>query len=334
MKKFTTLSFSVLLSCFAFAQVPTQDLVAAYLFNGSARDTSGNGQHGTVVGATLTPNRFNAPNTAYFFNGTLSNYISLPVDSLKNSQYSYSLWAKIAVLPASNNQYMILNIGGSGGDQYINITNNVIPADTFNGFGAGGYNNSAPNQYWGYTGTNADTGVWTHICVTRSSNSMKIFINGNLIKTDSSIGVTMPNYGNNTKAFIGIRNNMSMSFHGAIDDVRIYKRALSNTEVSDLYNESQSTSTKNLNVNQSHTLAYPNPSSGVVYLNNNNGIANTTQYFYLYNAIGGLITAGETSSGNSELNFKEFNLSGIYFLVLKTNNNISEIYKIQFTNQQ
>ena len=38
--------------------VPRDGLVAEYLFNGNANDTSGNNHHGTNYGATLTRNNF------------------------------------------------------------------------------------------------------------------------------------------------------------------------------------------------------------------------------------------------------------------------------------
>ena len=52
-------------------------MVAYYPFNGNANDESGNGNNGTVNGASLTSDRFNNTNKAYAFNGT-SNYINVP----------------------------------------------------------------------------------------------------------------------------------------------------------------------------------------------------------------------------------------------------------------
>jgi len=58
----------------ASAQVPTGDfangLVAYYSFSGNANDVSGNGNNGTPQGATLTTDRFNNANSAYYFNGS------------------------------------------------------------------------------------------------------------------------------------------------------------------------------------------------------------------------------------------------------------------------
>jgi hypothetical protein len=44
-------------------------LVAHYPFNGNANDESGNGNNGTVNGATLTTDRFGNMNKAYSFDG-------------------------------------------------------------------------------------------------------------------------------------------------------------------------------------------------------------------------------------------------------------------------
>ena len=50
--------------------VPTDGLVAYYPFNGNANDESGNGNHGTVNGATLTTDRDGNENSSYSFDGT------------------------------------------------------------------------------------------------------------------------------------------------------------------------------------------------------------------------------------------------------------------------
>jgi hypothetical protein len=55
--------FSLYLTA-TFAQIPTSGLVASFPFTGNANDASGNGNNGTVTGATLTTDRFgNAKNS-------------------------------------------------------------------------------------------------------------------------------------------------------------------------------------------------------------------------------------------------------------------------------
>ena len=56
-----------------------QGLVAWYPFDGNASDMSGNENHGTVYGASLSVDRFGRNNHAYFFNGS-SDYIDLGND--------------------------------------------------------------------------------------------------------------------------------------------------------------------------------------------------------------------------------------------------------------
>ncbi len=55
----------------------TNGLVLYYPFDGNANDASGNGNNGTVEGATLTTDRFGNPNSAYYFNG-VNNDILVP----------------------------------------------------------------------------------------------------------------------------------------------------------------------------------------------------------------------------------------------------------------
>jgi hypothetical protein len=60
----------------------SRGLVAYYPLNGNADDMSGNGNHGTVDGATLTQDRFGNQNSAYSFDG-VNDYISIPELSLQ-----------------------------------------------------------------------------------------------------------------------------------------------------------------------------------------------------------------------------------------------------------
>ena len=73
MRKFTILFLlSVMIGGLSgvFAQINIDSgLVAHYPFNGNANDESGNGNDGTVNGATLTTDRFGNANKAYSFDG-------------------------------------------------------------------------------------------------------------------------------------------------------------------------------------------------------------------------------------------------------------------------
>jgi hypothetical protein len=59
------------------APVPTTGLVARYLFNGNADDSSGHGHHGVKHNVLPTSDRFGQGSSAYSFNGT-DAYIEIP----------------------------------------------------------------------------------------------------------------------------------------------------------------------------------------------------------------------------------------------------------------
>src|SRR5437588_12608546 len=73
----------------------TNMLTAYYPFNGNAQDQSGNGNHGTLNGATLTPDRFGNTNSAYAFEG-VDDCIYIPegLFSATNPAVTISLWIR------------------------------------------------------------------------------------------------------------------------------------------------------------------------------------------------------------------------------------------------
>lgn len=76
------------------------------------------------------------------------------------------------------------------------------------------------------TALNANT--WYHVAATYDGSNMKIYINGILDATKAQTGSV-----NSTGAFnVGYLYNTSRNFNGKIDEVRVWKRALSQTEIS------------------------------------------------------------------------------------------------------
>ncbi len=74
--------------------VPTSGLVGWWPFNGNANDESGNGNNGTVNGATLTTDRFGVANKAYSFDGTNSNIVIADNTLLRPTNITISVWVK------------------------------------------------------------------------------------------------------------------------------------------------------------------------------------------------------------------------------------------------
>lgn len=75
--------------------VPTNGLVGWWPFNGNANDESGNGNNGTVNGATLTQDRIGTNSSAYNFDG--GDWIQInysPNFEFGAGSFTLSSWSK------------------------------------------------------------------------------------------------------------------------------------------------------------------------------------------------------------------------------------------------
>ena len=104
-----------------------------------------------------------------------------------------------------------------------------------------------------------DNNIWNHyVAVFTPSVSLEIYKNGISIGQNTT-GIPVEQYQGNNRAFrIGERGNNDAWFDGFLDDVRIYNRALSASEVSALYN-----STAGSKVSASQSVGNTNCTSGL-----------------------------------------------------------------------
>jgi len=195
-------------------------LVAYYPFNGNAYDESGNGHDGTVNGATLTTDRFENLNSAYSFDGN-SDYITCG-NWFNYQDFTLSLWVKQNVLLGD---YTII-IDNNHTD-YINW---VIQSEPFsNTFGFG----TATLQGVFLT---LPQNVWNHLVFVKDGYYVRAYLNGVLqdetLLTTSNVNYCDPNL------YIARYAAGGRFFSGKIDDIRMYNRVISNSEIYALYDES------------------------------------------------------------------------------------------------
>jgi|GEM_PF-760381 len=219
--------------------IPTNGLVAWYPFTGNAIDSSGNGNNGTVNGATLTTDRFGNTNCAYSFNGS-SNYIFVnPISALSTSSspiISFAYWINVGSNSTSNTDIFDLrSTNNSDVENWVNSPNS-------NNFGIINYN--APNsngQYW-LGNQSVQTSKWIFVVteIDFTNSSATIYLNNNKVGTTvmspGALGqLTSPkfNIGSRFDAF----DSRCCYYNGTIDDIRIYNRALDSTDVQTLYHE-------------------------------------------------------------------------------------------------
>ena len=247
-------------------------LVACYPFNSNANDESGNNNNGTVNGAILTIDRFGKANSAYNFIG--SSLISVSPDQFKNQSYTYATWVKLNNSPSAGNNNAFITVGGTGGDQVLSVTSSY-QLQTSNGFNVGGYNNANPIQSNNWTRVTPSLNKWYHVVCTRDNNSIKLYIDGQLIANNSTLtatGGTTPNYGSPTYVTFGARNGgASQYMEGSLDDIHLYSRPLNAIEVKALYDG---------NTPQSISIISntPTPCGGEKIAFTTSGATNTSKY--------------------------------------------------------
>jgi gliding motility-associated-like protein len=216
------------------SQPSTNGLVAYYPFNGNANDESGNGNNGTVNGATLTTDRFGNANSAYSFNGIANNIMipNSPSFAFDTLNFTISIWLKYNSQSGGTTDYAaifikaLLTYPEHGISLFVDY-----PPPILNKIG---FRISRVLEF--YSNSNSLHGQWHHIVFQRENNYLKLYIDGVL---DSKYLSTNINCTNNQPIWLGSNHVISTSqnYNGIMDDIRIYNRAITDFEVSRIYNE-------------------------------------------------------------------------------------------------
>jgi len=236
---FSAASFSV----FKNDIVPSNGLVAYYPMNGNAGDSSGFGNHGTVnSGVTSIADRFSVSNNAYHFDGTANAYITIPSSPALNtanmSNVCVSAWFRISVGGTANYERTIFQFQDATNTNYV-VAYDTATSKIFY------YNYNGPSAINNITFSSTNTltrGVWHHIVLRiDSANNTQIFVN-NVLWGSSTTAVVKPT---NPQFIIGRHPVVTntWNYFGDMDEIRIYNRYITNTEIAQLYNLSPFTNT-------------------------------------------------------------------------------------------
>ena len=197
-----------------------------------AYDYSGNNATGSWSGtATGTFGYYSAGkigNYAGAFNG-VNNYIAVPNASLNNfsSQFSAAVWANIS----NSGTYRGLITKTTGGV--------AAPIDTYVGSGGSTmiYFVGNGTLYQSLTSNSVVFNVWQLWVFVYDGSNMSLYLNGTLVAGPTA--VTVPVTNGSSVLRIGDRIDNITPMLGLIDDVHIYNRALSATEIAALYSGSK-----------------------------------------------------------------------------------------------
>ena len=203
-------------------EMPVEGLVAYYPFNGNADDESGNGYDGLLIGSTAIPDRFGNPSSAFQFDG-LDDHILVSDFPHLDTSFTCSVW--IFTERSIDQRQTFIGHGG-------------VPDMTW----SFSYFYWGVHRYWDIRDrTNGQWQVdfdavssWTHFVVIYDVWALLLYVDGAPL---DSVWVTTPlEHGATQMLHIG---ELGWAFEGAIDDIRIYDRALSESEISDLFREAR-----------------------------------------------------------------------------------------------
>ena len=214
---------------FLFSSVASADLVGYWSFNGSdgitedtAIDTSGEGNDGTITGAVATAGKIGQ---ALSFDG-INDYVNCGTNaSLDFSNGSFTITGWIYPLGLGTRRGIVSRRGGAGGYwQLCTYDDNSIEFYVDDGPLARYARKTVPLSTWTFFTAMID----------RDSDLLKLSINGDSFATTDISG--LGTIGSNADPVrIGYEKANNDYFYGAIDEVRIYNRALTETEVTTLY---------------------------------------------------------------------------------------------------
>ncbi len=96
------------------------------------------------------------------------------------------------------------------------------------------YNGSAEQQIDGTAAL--PTGSWQHVALTWSANTGRLYVNSVQVGQNTSMTLNPSALGNTNRNYIGRSQYSDPYLYGLVDDFRIYGRALSASEITQLYN--------------------------------------------------------------------------------------------------
>lgn len=320
--------------------VPTNGLVGYWPFSGNANDASGNGNNGTVNGASLTTDRFGTVNSAYSYDG-VNDYITIPDSpSLRlgnatisswisyNSTLKMQLMVKHNILDAYNSNY------GFEINEYTALKGPNVH---------GMYANGNCNSYsWTNFHSNTDIGNnnWHHVVGTFGSDFLKIYIDGNYIGQIATPNTVM-NTCSGSDLLLGRGwNGYPNWYNGKLDDLAIWSRVLTPQEIDNLYNSTNSNECLTMVINSgplstnpvtytSTVNIYPNPANDHITIDCGN-LANVVGWnIKITNMLGQEVFNQPMNTQQYVVPLNTWTGQGMYFVkIINAQNEVVNIKKI------
>jgi tetratricopeptide (TPR) repeat protein len=202
-------------------------LVGWWKLDGDANDSSGSGNHGTLInGPQPVAGRIGG---ALKFDGS-DDYVDLPIGRLVSTLTRATIAVWVDFSNAGGPWQRILDFG-TGTTNYIYLSPRT---DT-----AGPMRVAITAGQGQWTELDASTGTlangWHHVAVVLEPDNLKLYLDGKVVGSTSTLYV-LSNLGVTTNNWLG-RSQYSPDayFNGSLDDLRIYNYVLGDKEIADIY---------------------------------------------------------------------------------------------------
>lgn len=223
----------IIIFCLFCQKKEIPGLVADYTFNGNAADESGNENHAVVHGAHLTSDRFGNENSAYHLDGTSAHILAM-VSNMPavNNPQTISWWYRVDQSPEFSDSM--------GAGNMIALVDSALGIGVQFGYRAPRYHTlGLDTWYWGGRSVleshQPTVNEWHH-CVYTFDGQVHLFYQDGRQTAQSSV---QSQVGTPNMLMFGNYPGGDQYFAGSLDEVRIYNRALSPSEIGLLYKEKE-----------------------------------------------------------------------------------------------
>ena len=223
-------------------------LVAYYPFSGNANDVTGNGNDLSVHGPVLATDRFGNVNQCYLFDGTPSAAQYLITNNISNfvtNTYTISFWANVQAYNPPHLGGNPYNYDDFKLQAFYSVNSNNWNISPLMAASLDIDNNSrlfvghAGDTYYKSADSLIQLDQWYFVTVVYDGRLCKIYKDGELL---GSFAASISFQNQFDFVIGGIRNGTAMDvmggFKGKLDEFRYYNRALSDIEIQELYNTS------------------------------------------------------------------------------------------------
>ena len=289
-KFFTAIVILFSVQNFSQAQTLTDSLCAYYSFNGNANDNSGNGNNGTVNGATLTTDRFGNANSAFHFNGTSDNIVLTANSHFKPNTFPYAVTAWIKTNGTSAGTIFK---NDSYADHYSGVIFQVNPSGVIQIYYGDGGTTGIQYRRSKFGTIPVNDNEWHFVAgVMRAVTDMDLYIDCHYDSAayyEGGGGAISYSNNNGNCGFVDVVSGNSY-FKGDMDEVRLYHRNLTLADLQHLYSYPQAWDGLEISVGNDAT-----PCVGSSYTINSTLTGSTSGYMWSNGATTQNITV--TTSG-------------------------------------